>query len=322
MTCPVHLLGAATTLPLLLATAGRSQPIPTPDHVVIAIMENHTYGQIIGSPNAPYINNLASQGALLTNSFAVTHPSQPNYIALYSGSQQGLTNNDTPTNLPFVTPNLGAQLMQAGRTFAGFSEDLPSVGFTGDSAGGASGYVRRHNPWVNWQQVGSVPHPANTLPATTNLPFSLFPTDYANLPTLSFVVPNLLNDMHDGTIAQGDGWLSANLNGYAQWAKTHNSLLVVTFDEDDSSATNQIATILFGQTVRAGVTTNQLINHFNLLATFEDMYSLPRVGNAVGVTSLNGIWTPVPEPSTFLLVTLGGLGLFGRRWAARRRGHR
>jgi acid phosphatase len=318
MNRPVVRLNAAGILLLLMATTGRSQPIPTPDHVVVAIMENQTFSQIIGSPNAPYINSLAGQGAVLTNSFAITHPSQPNYIALYSGSQQGVINNDTPTNLPFITPNLGAQLMQAGRTFGGFSEDLPSVGFTGDSAGGASSYVRRHNPWVNWQQVGSGPHPANTLPTTTNLPLSLFPTDFSNLPTLSFVVPNLLNDMHDGTIARGDAWLAANLNGYAQWAKTHNSLLVVTFDEDDSFATNQIATILFGQIVRSGVTTGQLINHYNLLATFEDMYNLPRIGNAIGVAALDGIWTPVPEPSTLLLVTLGGLGLFGQRWAARR----
>src|SRR5205814_3011695 len=139
----------------LAANPGQAQPIPTPDHIVVLIEENHSFSEIIGSASAPYINSLASQGALLTNSFAVTHPSQPNYLALFSGSTQGSTSDNTPTNLPFTTPNLGAQLLGAGRTFTGYSESMPSVGYTGDNAAGASGYWRKHNPWVNWQQIGS-----------------------------------------------------------------------------------------------------------------------------------------------------------------------
>src|SRR4051812_48679099 len=103
---------------------------PTPDHIVIAIDENHAYSQIVGSANAPYINGLVSQGALLTNSFAVTHPSQPNYLALFSGSTQGVTDDSVPSNIPFTTVNLGAQLRAAGKTFIGYSEGLPSVGYT------------------------------------------------------------------------------------------------------------------------------------------------------------------------------------------------
>src|SRR5205823_1618032 len=133
---------------VLAPSFASAQPIPRPDHVVVVIDENHAYSQIIGSSSAPYINSLVSQGALLTNSFAITHPSQPNYIAIFSGSQQGINDNNTPTNLPFTAPNLGAQLIASGRTFAGYSEGLPSVGYTGDASGQ---YVRRHNGWVNWQ---------------------------------------------------------------------------------------------------------------------------------------------------------------------------
>src|SRR5438132_10798177 len=181
---------AAAALALAPSTAA-AQVIPTPDHVVVVIDENHAYGQIIGSSSAPYINSLVSQGALLTNSFAITHPSQPNYIAIFSGSQQGINDNTTPTNLPFTAPNLGAQLFAAGRTFAGYSEGLPSVGYTGDASGQ---YVRRHNGWVNWQYNGTGTPPPNTLPPTTNLPFSMFPTNYNSLPTFSFISPNLISD--------------------------------------------------------------------------------------------------------------------------------
>ena len=288
-----------------------SADVITPDHIVIVMEENHSYSEIIGSPNAPYINGLVSQGALLTNSFAVAHPSQPNYLALFSGSTQGVTSDSVPSGLPFTTTNLGAQLIASGRTFTGYSESEPSVGYTGATAGGSSGYVRKHNPWVNWQQTGGPPYPANTLPTSVNVPYSQFPTNYATLPTVSFVVPTMLDDMHDGTIAQGDTWLSNNLNGYVQWAKTHNSLFILTWDEDDSSSSNQVATILVGQQVQIGVTSNQTINHYNLLGTIQDMYGLARNANSIGTSAITGIWTPVPEPGSLVLLVVGSAGIFG-----------
>ena len=126
-----------------------------------------------------------------------------------------MTSDATPTNLPFTTPNLGAELLAAGQSFAGYSEGLPFVGYTGNNAGGASGYYRKHNPWVNWQQIGGGPYPPNNLPPTTNQPFSAFPTDYTQLPSISFVVPTQLNDMHDGTVSQGD-YLAAE---QSQWLR-------------------------------------------------------------------------------------------------------
>jgi acid phosphatase len=303
--------GRAAFFAFLLATTPAAAQVWTPDHVVIVMEENHAYSQIIGSGSAPYINGLLSQGASLTNSFAVTHPSQPNYLALFSGSTQGVIDDTTPSTLPFSTANLGAQLIAAGKTFTGYSEALPSVGFTGDNAGGSSGYYRKHNPWVNWQQTSS--GQPNTMPTTVNQPFTSFPSDYSTLPTVSFVVPTQLNDMHDGTIAQGDTWLSNNLNGYVQWAKTHNSLFVMVFDEDDDTHGNQIPEILVGQRIIAGATSAQLVNHYNMLATIQDMYGLSRTGSSVGVSGLTGIFTPVPEPSTFLLVTAAAIPAALRR---------
>ena len=109
------------------STLGRQRTSPPrPNHIVMVIEENHSYSQIIESPDAPYINSLAAQGAVFTQSFGVTYPSQPNYLALFSGSTQGITDNSCPHT--FTTPNLGHALLEAGLTFAGYSEDLPSVG--------------------------------------------------------------------------------------------------------------------------------------------------------------------------------------------------
>jgi hypothetical protein len=273
-----------------LAHSGYRAPgangVPRPDHVVIVIEENHSYSEIIGSSAAPYINSLAAQGALFTQSHATTHPSQPNYLHLFSGSNQGVTDDSCP--LSFSTANLGQYLLDASLTFAGYSEDLPSVGSPVCTSGA---YARKHAPWVNFTNI----------PTTTNLPFSYFPSDYTTLPIVSFVIPNLNNDMHDGTIQQGDTWLQQHLNGYVQWAMTHNSVLIMTFDEDDSSQGNRIATIFVGQMVVPGQY-SESINHFNLLRTLEDMYNLPYAGVSGNYQPITDVWiagppTPTPSPT-------------------------
>jgi hypothetical protein len=270
----------------------RAAPVlPRPDHVAIVIEENHSFQEIYNSPSAPFINSLVPEGALFTQSFAVEHPSEPNYLDLFSGSNQGVTDDSCPHS--FATANLGAQLFAAGLNFGGYSEDLPSVGSTVCTSGL---YARKHNPWVNFNTS------PNAVPSSANKPFAgSWPTTDAGfgaLPTVSIVVPNLADDMHDGTISQGDSWFWNNLNGYYQWAKTHNSLLILTFDEDDSSASNRIFTLFIGPMVAPGMYAGP-INHFNVLRTIEDMYGLGYAGAAASATPITVGWnTSVPAAPT------------------------
>lgn len=228
---------AAATAAFLAPAPARAAALPSYDHILVVVEENHSYNEIIGSANAPYITSLANNGAKMTQSFAVTHPSEPNYLALFSGSTQGITNDSCPHT--FTAENLGHQLIAAGKTFKGYSESMPSDGYTGCTSGQ---YARKHNPWVNFSNVSS----------SANVRFSTFPTTFTQLPNLSFVVPNLCDDMHDCSISTGDTWLKNNLKAYADWAKTHNSLLVVTFDEDDKSQSNRITTLFYGAHVATG----------------------------------------------------------------------
>ena len=280
---------AASIFSIELAHGDNSFSLPRPDHIVLVIEENHAYSQIINSPDAPYINRLAAQGALFTQSFGITHPSQPNYLALFSGSTQGITDNSCPHT--FTTPNLGHKLFAAGLTFAGYSEDVPSVSSIICSEGQ---YARKHNPWVNWQDSA-----ANGLPATTNLPMTNFPTEYNTLPTVSIVVPNQLNDMHSGKnsemIEAGDRWLQTHLDAYVQWAQQHHSLLIVTWDEDDGKGNNRIATLFIGPMVQAGHY-GQRITHYNVLRTIEEFYGLSHAGASADVAPITKIWKPTPRP--------------------------
>jgi acid phosphatase len=278
----------ATAAALALATSGivafnhatrpqlTAATVPTPAHVVIVMEENHSYADIIGNTSqAPYMNTLASQGALMTGSYAVTHPSEPNYMALFSGSTWGLTGDTCPVT-ETSTANLGSELLSAGKTFKGYSEGLPKTGSTTCTSGK---YARKHSPWINFSKI----------PTSDSLPLTSFPTSFSSLPTLSFVIPNLNDDMHDGTIKAADTWLNSHISAYATWAKANNSLLIVTWDEDDYTENNQIPTIIVGQSVKVGHY-DETINHYNLLATLEAMYGLPKAGASASTSTITDIW--------------------------------
>jgi phospholipase C len=255
-----------------------SQPttaVPRVAHVVVVMMENHSFGDVLGGPDAPYLTSLAARGADFTRSFAVSHPSEPNYLAIFSGSTQGVTSDACPQT--FDAPNLATDLLNAGKTFAGYAEGLPATGSPVCSAGE---YARKHVPWVDF----------STVPPAVSKPFSSWPDgDYTSLPTVSFVIPNLCDDMHDCPVPTGDAWLRAHLDGYASWAMTHDSLLIVTWDEDDGGGQNQIPTIFVGQPVRPGHYATQ-INHYSVLRTIEDAFGLRHDGAAATASPVTGIW--------------------------------
>lgn len=277
-----------------ISSCKTKKSIPRPDHIIIVVEENHSYNEIIGSQNAPYMNQLAKEGALFTHSYGVTHPSQPNYLALFSGNLQGVNGDEClMDSTPFTTNNLGASLIKAGHSFTGYSETLPRAGFLECDYEEVPlySYARKHSPWVNWQGDKK-----NGLAPYTNQPLTSFPSDFNKLPTLSFVIPNEANDMHNielggdtASIKRADQWLKDHLSNYVTWAKKNNSLLILTFDEDNSSTPeNHIATFFVGEMVRPGIY-NDSINHYNVLRTLEAMYQLPHSGNAQA-TAIKNVW--------------------------------
>jgi phospholipase C len=273
------LLAGSAALALTSGATAQAAALPTPDHVVVVVMENHAYSQVIGSSSAPYINNtLKAGGGNLTNSFGITHPSEPNYYALFSGSTQGRTDDSCIAVQSLSAANLGSELLAAGKTWASYNESLPSQGSTTCSSGK---YAQKHNPWFGFGNV----------PLNSAYTFAQFPTDYTTLPKVSFVVPNLCSDMHDCSVSTGDTWIKNNLGAYATWAQTHNSLLVVTFDEDNGSNGNHIPTVVYGQHVAAGSSATATYNHYGLLRTLEDLAGLTtHAGNAATASDITGIW--------------------------------
>lgn len=283
---------------VLFTSFQQQNDIPHYDHVVVVVEENHAFSELIGSANAPFINELAMGGTLFTDSHGIGHPSQPNYLALFSGSTQGVKGDGCLQRVtPFKTPNLGAALISKGLTFKGYAQTMPAVGFLGCTSGSSSVtvghlYARKHTPWVNWLGTGH-----NCIPDSLSVPMTAFPKNYKKLPTISFVVPNMDYDMHNigilgngAAIRRGDNWLKENLGDYAKWAKKHNSLLIVTFDEDDydSENGNRIATIFYGANLNE-MKYNKTINHYYVLHTLEVMYGLPS-DDKISAAPISDIW--------------------------------
>jgi phosphatidylinositol-3-phosphatase len=269
----------AAAVPSSIATSTNSghpsgKNKPHASNVVVIIMENRDYDLIIGNSNAPYINGtLVPEAALMTNSHAIGHPSEPNYLAFFSGSTQGVHDDSCPHT--FTTYNVGQELIAAGKTFDGYSESMPYDGYTGCSSGK---YARKHNPWVNFSNV----------PSSSNLVYNAFPT---SPPTLSIIVPNLCNDMHDCSTQTGDTWLKNNLPPILKYNQAYNGLLILTWDEaaPDADGTNHIATLLIGPMVKPGSYKEQ-ITHYSVLRTIEDIGGVACTGNACTASAIKKIW--------------------------------
>lgn len=273
-----------------LVTAPVYTPIWRPAKVIVCMLENRNYSNVIGSVNAPWINSLLSDTscAKFTQSYSLMHPSRPNYLMLFSGGNQGMTTSDG--TIPLSTPNLGRQLIDAGFTFTGYSESLPSEGYVGDGSESQYPFVRRHCPWIYWQGGGT-----NQLASSTNKMFSQLPNPLSGLSTVSFIIPNQIHNMHDGStsalaISNSDTWLQTNLAPVITWAKANNSLVILHFDEDEDAGGDQKVTTLFiGAKVLGGTYSNP-ISHYNILHTLEQMYGLTYIGQSQYSSSILNCW--------------------------------
>ncbi len=233
---------------------------PTFSHVVVVVEENHSYADVIGNSAMPYINSLAQQYGLATQYYSNAHPSLPNYFMLTTGLLE--TNTDSFSGT-ITDDNVIRELTKAGKTWKCYAESLPPTGPAAD----VYPYVRRHNPFSYFSDVqGNAPQAANIV-STAQLA-----TDVANnsLPQYSFIAPNLLDDAHDGSLAQADAWLQTNIAPIlASPAFQASGLLIITFDEGDQSdiahGGGRVATIIVTSKSKKNYTSQTLYQHQSLL---------------------------------------------------------
>jgi phosphatidylinositol-3-phosphatase len=287
-----------TPLPSPIATvqpsAAPSSPVPSPTapatglpnftHVYVIVFENAEYSSIVGSSSAPYINSLIGTYGLATSYDAVSHPSEPNYIAMTSGGTQGVI-DDGVYNLG--APSLFDQVEASGRTWRAYQQGYPGNCFTGDSsasvadgAGLPGAYVRRHDPAISYSSISGNPARCGNIA-------SLAGFDPAAA-SLEFITPNLVNDMHDGTVADGDNFLKSFLPQITGSPAFANSVVFVTFDEGVSNVGGggHVVTLAITPNMTPGFKAGDAYSHYSMLRTIEQAWGLPFLGNAASASAM------------------------------------
>lgn len=270
--------------------AAASSGIPAFDHIYLIVMENHEFGAIVGNPDAPYINGLIRRYGLATRMTAVAHPSQPNYLALFAGSTFGIRDDGVHH---LGGKNLVDQLEAHDRTWRVYAQNVPArcsqiFGAQGpvDLAGLPGWYARKHEPAITFNDIARsstrcarITHLAGFNPAAADF---------------ELIVPNMSNDMHDGTIAQGDAFLRAFVPRITASAAFSNSLLIITWDEGGTSigGGGRVATIVVAPGVPRGFRSTVAHTHYSVLRTIEDAWGLGCLNQACNANNLVEFFKP------------------------------
>jgi acid phosphatase len=278
--------GGTSSIPAPPVQTPLPASVPTFEHVVLLVEENHNYSEVIGNSAMPYLNSLASQNGLATEYFANAHPSIPDYLMLTTGLMETADDNFSGT---INDDNVVRELVKAGKSWKAYQESLPSTGYLGNDV---PPYLRHHNPFVYLSDVQN-----SASQAANIVPFTQFAADLANgtLPQYAFITPNEDDDAHSGTLATADSWLQSNIGPLlANSAFKNSGLLIITFDEGDSSDVQEggghVATVIISSQSKAG---------YQSKTNYQHQSTLRLVLESSGVTTFPGMAATAPDMTEF-----------------------
>ncbi len=274
--------------------------VPHLAHAFVVVEENHSFNDVIGNGNMPYLNGLASANGLATQYYADAHPSLPNYLVLTTGEGTSITGSAGDSYSGVVTGNNVVRVLTAaGKTWKCYAEALPSPSYLGADSGA---YIQHHDPFPYFSDVQN-----SSSQAANIVPFSQLATDIANntLPDYAFIVPDVNDDAHDcppgmstctdqQKLSNADQWLSANIQPLLASSAFQNSLLIITFDEGDDTDTahggGQVATVIVSPSAKSGYQSTTFYQHESTLRTMME---------ALGVTDVPGAAASAPDMGEF-----------------------
>jgi phosphatidylinositol-3-phosphatase len=272
-----RLLPALLVVAVVIPAARAAEDVPDFEHVVVIVFENKEESEVVGSRAAPTFTSLARRYARLTQYYAVTHPSLPNYIALVSGATHGIRSDCTTCSVGAAS--LADSLEASGRTWKTYAEGLPRPGFTGAFAGR---YAKKHDPFLYFRDVA-----AATARRRRVVPLAQLHADLraGTLPAFALIVPDSCNSMHDCSVRFGDRWLARTV---PPLLTLPNTVVFVIFDEGGTR--NHVPALALGTAVRAGTRVTSRTGHYGLLRTVEAAWGLPLLGRSASARPITGIW--------------------------------
>jgi phosphatidylinositol-3-phosphatase len=275
-----------------VAHSGTTATVPR-EHIVFIVLENHEYSSVTSS-SMPYLTSEAAKYVKLTNSYAVRHPSLPNYMTLTGGdtfftSDCYVTDSSCRTN----ARNLVDQFDGAGVSWKAYMETMPSPCYKFNSYGSSPiKYVARHNPFMHYNDVYGDSSRCGRVVPLTQLDEDL---QQHALPEYAFVTPNLCNDAHSCSLGTADRFL-------ASWVPKiepelgSTGVIFLTFDEGSTNASccqgiatgGHIYTAILGPGAKTHTTISTTVDAYSLLATVEQNWNLPFLGKATQAPQLEG----------------------------------
>lgn len=267
-------------------SVGGAGQVPAFAHVWVMVLENASFATLADGSSDPYLHGLIARYGLAANYFAVSHPSQPNYLALFSGSTQGIS-DDALHNIS--APNLTDQLRARGKTWRVYEQDYPGSCYAGTVASGqgegfgvAGSYARKHDPAISFDDIRT--NPSRCADITSLAGFDPAAADF------ELIVPNSCNDMHSCPLSTADAFLSTIVPHIVSSPSFTNSVLFLTTDE--GTGQNQVATLVVSPLVRPGFTSTTRHDHYSLLRTIEDAWNLGCLGNSCTANSMSEFFGP------------------------------
>jgi len=251
------------------------------------VLENHDYSDVVGNNDMPYLNGLIDRYGLATSYFGVARPSQPNYLAMFSGSTQGVGDNG---NHDIDAPTIADGIEASGRTWREFAENVPPDCFKGASAtGGRDGsgeYRRKHAPAISFVSINGDPARCAFIQDMTA--FRPGAADY------SLIIPNMCDDAHDCALGKADAWLSDHVPPILDSEPFRTGgVLFVTFDEDDGTDPGgaQVATVVVSPLVASGARSSVVYDHYSLLRTIQDAWGLGCLAKSCDAVPMADLFT-------------------------------
>ncbi len=272
-----------TPIPTLEPTPTSPPLVPNFSHIVIIIFENKGFGTVIGNGKMAYFNLLASSYTLLTEHYATTHPSLPNYISLIGGDTFGITTNCDDCFINFL--NLPDLIEKSGRTWKTYQDDMPEPCFVG----GTLRYVQKHNPFIYFDSIRLDAERC----ARSVVPLAQMDLDIAanDLPNFIFITPDICYSSHDCELELADGWLKEQMDKLypALEATGEPYLFILTWDEGSGDhsccglpelAGGRVATVFVSPQVKQNFQDNTPYSHYSILKTISEAWGLPYLGHA------------------------------------------
>ncbi len=288
---------ATTSTPTLIPTITPSPtplpPLPAFSHITIIVLENKEFGTVIGNPAMPNFNAWAQQYALLTQHYAIRHPSLPNYLALIAGDTFKVTTNCEDCWID--APSLPDLIEDSGRTWKTYQEDIRSPCFLGSTLS----YVQKHNPFVYFNSIRL--NEERCVRSVVSLEQMVIDLQSGYYPDFAFITPNLWNSAHDGPLEDADAWLGRIVPQLMQPpAYDRHSLIIITWDEGQGDHSccgletggGRIATIFISPLVKQGFQDNTPYTHYSILKTILTAWNLPALGHAADESTelIEAVW--------------------------------